>query len=70
MALLMMVHSGKLKDHLLRTTIIAHEIITVRDPVELSRLAAARKPSMTLLPYGIPLATGTIGYLAWEGLLL
>ena len=32
-------------------------------------MAARRKPTMMLLPYGIPIAVGTIGYLAWAGFL-
>ena len=48
---------------------IGHEILTIRDPAKLAGLAAERKPSMMLLPYGIPLAVGSIGYLAWVGFL-
>jgi prepilin peptidase CpaA len=46
------------------------EILTVRDPEKLAALAAERKASMVLLPYGIPIAIGTIAYFAWTGLLL
>jgi prepilin peptidase CpaA len=49
---------------------IFHEIFTVRDPNQLSAIAADRKSSMLLLPYGIPIAIGTILYFAWEGMLL
>jgi len=49
---------------------IFHEIMTVRDPNQLSTIAAERKSSMLLLPYGIPIAIGTILYFAWEGMLL
>ena len=48
---------------------IFSEILTVGSPSELSTLAAERKSSMLLLPYGIPLAIGTIAYFAWSGLL-
>ena len=34
------------------------------------QIAADRKPSMMLLPYGIPMAVGTIAYFAWSGLLI
>jgi prepilin peptidase CpaA len=49
---------------------IVHEIITVRSPDLLAATAAERKSSMMLLPYGIPIAIGTIAYFAWEGMLL
>jgi prepilin peptidase CpaA len=49
---------------------IFNEISTVRDPNQLSMIAAERKSSMLLLPYGIPIAIGTILYFAWEGMLL
>jgi len=49
---------------------IATEIMVVRDPTELSTMAAERKSSMTLLPYGIPIAIGCIAYFAWTGMLL
>lgn len=49
---------------------IATEILVIRDPSELSAIAADRKSSMALLPYGIPIAIGTIAYFAWNGMLL
>ncbi len=48
---------------------IVQEVVTVRNPVELSAIAAERKSSMLLLPYGIPIAIGTIAYFAWTGML-
>ena len=50
--------------------VIAAEILTIRNPSELSRIAADRKSSMLLLPYGIPIAIGSIAYFAWMGMLL
>jgi len=44
--------------------------MTVRDPNALSEIAGERKSSMMLLPYGIPIAIGSIGYFAWMGMLL
>jgi prepilin peptidase CpaA len=44
--------------------------MTVRNPETLSAIAAERKSSMRLLPYGIPIAIGTILYFAWMGLLV
>lgn len=49
---------------------IVQEVVTVRNPTELSTIAAERKSSMLLLPYGIPIAIGSIAYFAWMGMLL
>ena len=49
---------------------IFNEIVTIRDPNQLSEIAAERKSSMLLLPYGIPIAIGTIFYFAWMGMLV
>ncbi|MCI0491753.1 MAG: prepilin peptidase [Planctomycetes bacterium] len=50
--------------------LICNEILTVKDPEKLSAIAAQRKPTMMLLPYGIPIAIGTIAYFACSGMLL
>lgn len=50
--------------------LIAMEIMTIRDPNQLSEIAAERKSSMLLLPYGIPIAIGSIAYFAWMGMLI
>lgn len=49
---------------------ICNEILTVKDPEKLAAIAAERKPSMMLLPYGIPIAIGSIAYFAAAGMLL
>jgi prepilin peptidase CpaA len=49
---------------------IVGEITTIRDPDVLSAIAAERKKSMLLLPYGIPIALGSIAYFLWAGLLI
>ena len=49
---------------------ILNEVTTIRDPETLATIAAQRKPSMMLLPYGIPIAIGTIAYFAWTGMLI
>lgn len=49
---------------------ILGEIMTIRDPNQLSTIAAERKSSMLLLPYGIPIAIGTIIYFAWMRMLI
>jgi prepilin peptidase CpaA len=49
---------------------ILTEILVVRDPNQLATMAAQRKSSMLLLPYGIPIAIGSIAYFAWWGMLI
>jgi prepilin peptidase CpaA len=46
------------------------EMVTIRDPEKLTTIAAERKSTMMLLPYGIPIAIGTIAYFAYAGMLL
>jgi prepilin peptidase CpaA len=50
--------------------VICNEILTVKDPEKLAAIAAERKPSMMLLPYGIPIAIGSIAYFAATRMLL
>ena len=64
----MIVASGDLIRHWVMFQTIGHEILTIRDPVELAARAAERKKTMMLLPYGIPIAIGSIAYFAWMGL--
>ena len=49
---------------------ILSEILIIRNPSQLSAIAAERKSSMMLLPYGIPIAIGSIAYFAWWGMLV
>lgn len=49
---------------------IWNEIMTVKSPEKLAEIARHRKPTMLLLPYGIPMAIGTIAYFAWAGMLV
>jgi prepilin peptidase CpaA len=49
---------------------ICNEILTIKDPEKLSTIAAERKSSMMLLPYGIPIAIGTIAYFAFARMLM
>jgi prepilin peptidase CpaA len=69
MAVGMAWYRGKLNHHVLNFIIILHEWLTVRDPRKLSAIAAERKPSMLLLPYGIPICIGSIAYFVYAGLL-
>ena len=69
-AIIMIVVSGDTKKHWAQAQFILNEIMTVKDPEKLAALAAKRKPKMRLLPYGIPLAIGTVMYFAWMGMLV
>src|SRR5690606_24162322 len=48
--------------HKAQFLVILNEVMTIRNPTALAEIAAERKSSMLLLPYGIPIAIGTIGY--------
>ncbi len=69
MAAVMVVRSGELARHVALFHTIGNEILAVRSPSKLSEIAAARKPTMLLLPYGIPMAVGTVAWFAWCRLL-
>jgi len=69
-ALGMVVYRKKVRHHAGQFWAIATEILVIRDPNQLSAMAAERKSTMLLLPYGIPIAIGTIAYFACMGLLL
>jgi prepilin peptidase CpaA len=56
--------------HSAQFMVILNEILVIRDPERLAAIAAERKPTMLLLPYGIPIAIGTIGYFVWTGMLV
>lgn len=70
LAIAMVLISRKWTKHVNQFVSIFNEIVTVRDPSRLSEIAAGRKSSMMLLPYGIPIAIGTIVYFAWMGMLI
>src|SRR3954462_3496681 len=69
-AILMVLFRKKWGQHQAQFWMICTEILTVKDPEKLAAIAAERKPSMMLLPYGIPIAIGTIAYFAVTGMLL
>jgi prepilin peptidase CpaA len=69
-AILMVLFQRKWHKHHAQFWMICTEILTVKDPEQLATIAAERKPSMMLLPYGIPIAIGTIAYFAVAGMLL
>ena len=70
LALVMVVAARRWKHHAMQFRGILMEMVVLRDPNQLATIAAERKSSMMLLPYGIPIAIGTIAYFAWMGMLL
>jgi len=70
MAIAMVLLARQWRHHYWQFWKILDEIVTVKDPDKLSATAAARKPTMRLLPYGIPLTIGALLYFAWSGLLV
>ena len=69
MAVLMVAYRGTWKKHYANFLQILSEWTIIRNPYELSEIAAERKPTMFLLPYGIPICIGTIGYFMYAGLM-
>ncbi len=56
--------------HVRQFLAIGTEMLVIRDPSQLAEIAAERKSRMLLLPYGIPIAIGSIAYFAWMGMFL
>ena len=65
----MVIYQRQWSHHQAQFTALLSEMFIVRDPNRLSELAAERKSTMMLLPYGIPIAIGTIAYFFIAGLL-
>ena len=70
MAVLMVFARRKWGHHQAQFLNILTEFLVVRDPSALARIAGQRKSRMMLLPYGIPIALGTIAYFAYSGMLI
>ena len=68
-AIVMVVASRRWRHHQQQFFGILTEILLIRNPSKLSEIAAERKSTMMLLPYGIPIAIGTIGYFAYLGMI-
>jgi len=68
MALVMVLFKNRFKQHYANFLMILMEWLTIKDPKQLSKLAAERKPTMMLLPYGIPICIGSIGYFVYAGM--
>lgn len=70
MAVVMIWYKKSFVKHYGNLLTILHEWKTFyKDPRELSRRAAERKPTMFLLPYGIPICVGSIAYFYLAGLI-
>jgi prepilin peptidase CpaA len=69
-AVLMVLYKRVWSKHQTQFWMICNEILTVKDPEKLAAIAAERKPTMMLLPFGIPIAIGTIAYFFVMGMLL
>lgn len=69
MAIIMILKSGQWNKHYAMAMQIMEEWKT-KKPAELAAIARERKPSMYLLPYGIPMAIGSIAYFAIAGKLI
>ena len=69
MAIVMAWRSGQFKHHYDQALMIWTEWTTIRDPRVLSRIARERKPTMRLLPYGIPICIGSIAYFCIAGII-
>jgi prepilin peptidase CpaA len=69
MAVLMVLYRKSVSKHYSQLLLILSEWLTIKNPKELSRIAAERKPSMLLLPYGIPICIGSIAYFFYAGMI-
>ncbi len=69
MAVLMILYNRSLSKHYSQLLMILSEWVIIKNPMELSRIAAKRKPSMLLLPYGIPICVGSIAYFFYAGMI-
>lgn len=70
MAVVMVMRDGTFQKHLAMGHQILGEWKNAKSAEELADIARERKPNMMLLPYGIPMAIGSIAYFALAGLLI
>ncbi len=68
MAIIMVLRSGEWRKHLAQFFAIGREIMQTKDPEQLFQKAAERKPTMLLLPYGIPMTIAALGYFFVQGM--
>ena len=69
MAVAMVLWRKSFDKHYAQLLMILSEWMTIKNPMELSRIAAERKPKMLLLPYGIPICVGSIAYFFYAGMM-
>ncbi|WP_437188239.1 A24 family peptidase [Planctomicrobium sp. SH668] len=69
MAIAMVLYRKAWDKHYGQFLLILGEFANVKDPNKLSEIAAERKPRMLLLPYGIPICVGSIGYFLYAGMI-
>lgn len=69
MAIIMVLMRKAWDKHYGQFLLIAAEWMSIKDPRKLSVIAAERKPRMLLLPYGIPICIGSIGYFIYSGMI-
>lgn len=67
MAVIMVLRKKDVMKHAVNVMVILNEWKTVKDPWKLSKIAADRKPTMMLLPYGIPICIGSIAFFFYMG---
>jgi len=66
MAVCMVTYRGTWMKHIGNFMMILHEFRTIHSIKQLSDIAAERKPSMLLLPYGIPICIGSLAYFTYQ----
>lgn len=69
MAIWMVWRRKSFQHHYANFWMILTEFTQIKNPRELSQIAAERKPRMLLLPYGIPICIGSIGYFLYAGMM-
>ena len=69
MAVIMVLWRRSARKHYENFLMILIEWAQVTNPFKLAETAAERKPQMLLLPYGIPICIGTIGYFIYAGMM-
>ncbi len=69
MAVCMVLYKRSFAKHYASFLMLWMEWFEVKNPKELSKIAAERKSSMFLLPYGIPICIGSLIYFFYEGMI-
>jgi prepilin peptidase CpaA len=69
MAIGMVLYKRRFMQHYANLLVILTEWMTIKNPKVLSELAAERKPTAMLLPYGIPICIGSIAYFSYANMI-